>query len=309
MRPRVAVVGSINWDMSMRVPSLPAPGETVTGGEFLSCLGGKGANQAVAAARAGGEVFFLSCIGTDRVADEVCRTLKATGLPLSGLLSIEAAETGKAMIFVDGQGENTIGVASGANALFGPEYLKPHADSLTGADVLLLQMEIPLDTVTTAARMVRESKTRVVLNPAPATRVTPEVIATASILTPNRVELEQITQVPITNQSELEQAGHGLLNLGLEAMVVTLGAEGSFAMTDGQALLLPAFRVTSTDTTGAGDVFNGALAVALGADATLPEAARFAMAAAALSVTVAGAIPSIPLRTQIDTFLAQHGIV
>ena len=306
MQPKVAVVGSTNWDMSMRVRSLPAPGETVTDGECHFCLGGKGANQAVAAARAGGEVFFLSCIGSDAVATEVCQALEADGLALTGLMSIAAAETGKAMIFVDARGENSIGVASGANALFGPDRLIAHTAALTAADMLLLQMEIPLDTVTAAARIASESNTRVILNPAPANVVNPELLRLASILTPNQVELEQISGARIDDHRDLQHISSGLLDHGLEAVVVTLGSKGVFAMTTKETFSLPALEVKAIDTTAAGDVFNGALAVALSSDAALREAAEFANAAAALSVTVTGAIPSIPRRQQIDAFIAQQ---
>lgn len=299
MNAKVAVVGSTNWDMSMRLPSLPAPGETVLGGECYFCLGGKGANQAIAAARAGGGVFFLSCVGEDAIAAEVRKELSANGLDLSGLTTVGDADTGSAMIFVDDRGENCIGVAGGANARLTPEIVASHADSLKTADILLLQMEIPPATVEAAARR----HDRVILNPAPAQELSRDLLSNITILTPNRIELAQVTGSTLAGESDLKTAAQSILEQGPETVLVTLGKEGVLAVTPRETFRLPAFRVEAVDTTAAGDVFNGALAVALAGGAGLREATEFGMAAAALSVQKSGAIPSIPYKADIQDLL------
>ena len=299
MNAKVAVVGSTNWDMSMRLPSLPAPGETVLGGACYFCLGGKGANQAIAAARAGGDVFFLSCVGEDAIAAEVRRELSGNGLDLSGLTDIENAETGSAMIFVDDRGENCIGVAGGANALLVPDIVALHVQTIKAADVLLLQMEIPPATVEAAARC----HDRVILNPAPAQQLSRALLGNITILTPNRIELSQVAGAALDMETDLETAAQSILDQGPEAVLVTLGKEGVLIVTPGATLRLQAFRVEAVDTTAAGDVFNGALAVALAEGAGLRDAAEFGMAAAALSVQKSGAIPSIPYKADIEKLL------
>ena len=292
-------MGSTNWDMSVRLPSLPAPGETVLGGSCNFCLGGKGANQAIAAARAGAGVFFLSCVGEDAIAAEVRKELSANGLDLSGLNTIEDTDTGTAMIFVDERGENCIGVAGGANAHLTPDVLARHAHAIKSADILLLQMEIPLATVEAAARC----HDRVILNPAPAQKLSKALLDEVSILTPNKMELAQVTGTNIDDENALKSAAQSLLAQGPETVLVTLGEAGVLVVTPQETYRLQAFRVEAVDTTAAGDVFNGALAVALAGGASLREATEFGMAAAALSVQKSGAIPSIPYQAEIESIL------
>ena len=302
MNAKVAVVGSTNWDMSMRLPALPAPAETVLGGSTYSCLGGKGANQSIAAARAGGEVFFFSCVGEDAIAAEVRKELSANGLDLSAVGTIGGAATGTAMIFVDEQGENCIGVASGANAQLTADMLALHAVAIQSADILLLQMEIPAATVEAAARC----HDRVILNPAPAQKLSRTLLRDVTILTPNRVELSQLTGVEPDTENALKNAAQSLLEQGPEAVLITLGEDGVLVVTPRETFRLQAFRVEAIDTTAAGDVFNGALAVALAGGASLREATEFGMAAAALSVQKHGAIPSIPYKAEIENLLSLH---
>ena len=299
MNAKVAVVGSTNWDMSIRLPSLPAPGETVLGGACYFCLGGKGANQAIAAARAGAEVFFLSCVGEDAIAAEVRRELSANGLDLSGVTTIGDADTGTAMIFVDERGENCIGVAGGANTRLTPDIVANHADSIKTADILLLQMEIPPATVEAAARR----HDRVILNPAPAQELSRDLLSNVNIFTPNRIELSQVAGSKLNDETGLKNAAQSILEQGPEAVLVTLGEEGVLAVTPRETFRLQAFKVEAVDTTAAGDVFNGALAVALAGGAGLREATEFGMAAAALSVRKSGAIPSIPYKADIENLL------
>lgn len=302
MNATVAVVGSTNWDMSMRLPALPAPGETVLGGACHFCLGGKGANQAIAAARAGAGVFFLSCVGDNAIATEVRKELSANGLDLSGVTTVEATDTGTAMIFVDERGENCIGVASGANAHLTADIVAVHADTIKKADILLLQMEIPLATVEAAAHCHE----RVILNPAPAQQLSRTLLDNITILTPNRIELSQITGIKLDDEAALKNAAQSILEQGPETVLITLGKEGVFAVTQRETFRLQAFRVEAVDTTAAGDVFNGALAVALADGAGLREATEFGMAAAALSVRKSGAIPSIPYKAEIEDLLTMH---
>ncbi len=304
MKPPVCVIGSSNWDMSMQLPRLPAARETISGGTCSFCLGGKGANQAVAAARAGAEVSFISCIGADSTAQEVLRELERNKISSEGLITSELSETGKAMIFVDRHGENCIGVADGANADLSPASLLKHEQLISQADVVLLQMEIPVDTVKAAAANAFEKRKTVILNPAPATFFDRKLLAQVSIFTPNQIEMEQICGSSLSDEISMRNAALALLDKGPEAVIITLGETGVYLVSALEQKLLPAFRVSVKDTTAAGDVFNGALAFAIAAEMKLHTAVEFAMAAAALSVQSVGAIPSIPEHREIENLLA-----
>ena len=303
MSAGVSVVGSSNWDMSMQLSHLPAAGETVTGARSHSCLGGKGANQAVAATHAGAEVFFLSCVGDDATAEQVKQELQENQLEPAGLVKIKGAETGKAMIFVDSEGENSIAVADGANARLAPALLEQHQQDLAKSVVLLLQMEIPSETVLAAARMGRDNQQLVILNPAPAARFDPQILPWVSILTPNRVEMEQICGRELGDDKALCEAARELLEAGPEAIIITLGRDGALLLTSSEQISFPAHAVEARDSTAAGDVFSGALAARLSMNGTYSEAINFAMAAAAISVQRPGAIPSIPRRQEIQALL------
>ena len=290
----------------MRLPQLPAARETVTGGNCQFCLGGKGANQAVAAKRAGGEVVFISAIGNDAIGGQVQTALAAEGIGSEGLLTLENTETGKAMIFVDQHGENCIGVADGANGQFSAHLLAPYQATIAAADYLILQLEIPMGTVEAAAAIAQIENTQVILNPAPAAILSDSLLAKTGILTPNQIEIAQICGFAVNNKADLAKAAHYLFDKGVTTLLVTLGNEGVFIATAQNSEILSAFKVTAVDTTAAGDVFNGNLAVALSTGATIKEAAQFASAAAALSVTKAGAIPSIPYQQEIECFLSSR---
>lgn len=303
MPAKLAVIGSTNWDMAMNLPRIPAPKETVHGGRSVFSLGGKGANQAIAALRAGGEVLFITALGDDAVGAEVRQQLIDCRINPEGIMRLPGVETGKAMIFVDAQGENCIGVASGANALLTAERLLRYREPLAECSHLLLQFEIPLPTVIAAAKQAREAGVQVIVNPAPAAAVSAELIANTNILTPNEVELSQITGRSCNTEAELKHCARQLFDLGLNALVVTLGSEGVFIATPEKTERVPAFQVPVVDTTAAGDVFNGALMVALSEGRCLREAAKFGCAAAAISVGTAGAEPSIPQRGHIESLL------
>jgi ribokinase len=296
---RIVVVGSANTDMVVRVRSLPLPGETVIGGTFFTARGGKGANQAVAAARAGGSVALIACLGDDALGDETLAALAADGIAVEGMRRMTGSRSGVALILVDERGENSIAVAPGANALLAPEQVAGCAELLSSRDVLLTQLETPVETVLAAVRVASRAGARVILNPAPARDLRDELLAMVSVLTPNASEAARLAGVPAGEQRGLDDAASVLLGRGVEAVVITLGAAGAFVATTDHRETIPGHRVEARDTTGAGDVFNGALAVALAEQLSLVDAVRFANAAAAISVTRDGAQPAAPHRAEI----------
>jgi ribokinase len=303
---RVVVIGSANTDMTVRVPRIPASGETVLGGGFQMSGGGKGANQAVAAARAGGRVLFVAALGDDDFGSRALESFQRERIDVRFVRRV-AAPSGVALIFVDDRGENCIAVAPGANHVLRPGDVGPVAAALEAEDVVLLQLEIPIETVEAAARAAAARQARVILNPAPARALSDTLLSSVSLLTPNEVEIAQLTGVAVGDEPSLNTAAAVLRARGVRDVVVTLGARGAYASGDGRSGLVPAFAVAAVDTTAAGDVFNGALAVALVEGRALDEAIEFAGAAAALSVTRPGAQASAPRREEIDLFLHQHG--
>lgn len=308
MAASIVVLGSTNWDIAMQLPRLPSAKETITGGRVHACLGGKGANQSVAALRAGGNTLFITALGDDAISATVRSALLDQGLDKRGLLTLAGAETGQALIFVDDQAENCIGVASGANGLLNESHLLPFQSVISQADYLLMQLEIPLETVTAAARLAKAANTRVILNPAPVGNapLSDALLADIDLLTPNQVEISQLTGMPVQSTTDLKAAAGFLLDKGLATLIVTLGAEGVLVANQETMQVLPAYSVQAVDTTAAGDVFNGALVAALADGAGLLDAVAFGSAAAALSVTQMGAIPSIPTRDQITRFIGDH---
>lgn len=300
---RVVVVGSSNTDMVLRVPRIPGPGETVLGRDFAMAGGGKGANQAVAAARAGGRVVLVARVGDDVFGERALAGFAAAGIDVRHVLRTPGAPSGVALIDVDDRGENSISVASGANALLSAADVEGAAAAIAGADLLLVQLESPLETVGAAVRLAGEKGVPVVLNPAPARPLDDGLLARVSVLTPNEHEAGLLTGVAVSDEAGARDAAARLRARGALTVVVTLGERGVYALSDGFERHLPAFRADPVDTTAAGDVFNGALAVALGEKRPLPEALRFAQAAAAISVTRPGAQPSAPTRAEIEAFL------
>jgi ribokinase len=303
---KVVVVGSINTDMTVRVPRIPAPGETVLGRDFQISGGGKGANQAVAAARAGGAVTFVTALGTDDLGERAIANLVREGIDIGLVRRVPGAPSGVALILVDERGENSIAVAAGANSELRPEDVEPLAQTLEDGDVILLQLEIPLVTVEAAMRVAVQHHARIILNPAPAQPLPDTILAAVSLLTPNEWEVEQLTGVISRGQVPLSRAAEALHDHGVRSVLITLGARGVFASADGVQELVPAFRVEAVDTTAAGDVFNGTLAVALVEGQSLRDAVRFSNAAAALSVTRMGAQASAPWRAEIEAFLREN---
>ena len=293
------MAGSSNTDMVVRVPVLPRPGETVLGGTFFTARGGKGANQAVAAARAGGSVAMIGCLGDDAFGDDTLAALAAEGIAVEGIRRVASTSSGVALILVDNRGENCIAVASGANALLGPEEVARCSELLSPEGVLLVQLETPLETVVAAARAARRAGARVILNPAPARELPDELLGLVSVLTPNESEAERLTGISIDGERGLDRAASSLLARGIGVVVVTLGAAGAYVAAAEHRETIPGWPVEPRDTTGAGDVFNGALAVALAEGLPVRDAVRFANAAAAISVTRDGAQLAAPRRAEI----------
>ena len=260
---KIVVVGSSNTDMVVRCDRLPRPGETVLGGEFMMNPGGKGANQAVAVARLDGEAVFVGKVGDDVFGRQTRIQLDSEGIDTSSLSTAENCASGVALINVDAAGENSITVASGANGRLSPADIDAAADVIAGASILLMQLEVPVETVTYAARLAKNSGVTVVLNPAPApaTPLPVDLLENVDILIPNRTELEMLSGCDCSES--VTDAVAAMSDIGVGALVVTLGSKGALICRDGQSRLVPAFKVKPVDTTAAGDTFCGALCVAL----------------------------------------------
>lgn len=302
-KTRILVIGSSNTDMVIKLDRIPRPGETVLGGQFMTAAGGKGANQAVSAARAGANVTFMARVGRDVFGDQAIAGFLQDGIDVELITRDAEKPSGVALIFVGKDGENSIAVAGGANGALLPVHIVRQKRLLAKADAVLTQLETPLETVYEAAKIAAKSKVRLILNPAPARRLPPELLRCVSVLTPNETEAEELTGIRIKNTSSAEKAAARLLKQGVETIIITMGARGAFVATSSLRQLVPGFHVKAVDCTAAGDVFNGALAVAISEGRTLLEAVRFANAAAAISVTRMGAQPSAPRRKEIERFL------
>ena len=300
--PRVCVVGSANVDYAVTLPRLPRPGETVTGGELLRDLGGKGANQAVAARRLGAEVRFLGAVGADSAGEEIRARLAALGIGVEGLVTVPAP-TGAALIFVDAAGANQIAVAPGANHALSVTALAPHAESLAWAEVVVCQLELPLPVVRWALGEARRRGVATILNPAPAQDLDDELLHLVRYLTPNEGEAGRLADVEVTGRETAQQAGDRLVERGAAVVIVTLGADGALVCGGEDPRHHPGFRVTAVDTTAAGDAFTGALAAGLAAWGSLDQALPLANAAAALTCTRPGAQASLPDRAAVDRYL------
>lgn len=299
-KKKIVIVGSSNTDMVVRCEHMPRPGETVLGGEFMMNPGGKGANQAVAVARLGGDAVFVGKVGDDVFGSQTRQQLTGEGIDISCLATAVGCASGVALINVDAEGENSISVASGANARLMPADIDAAADVIAGADILLMQLEVPIETVTYAARMAKSRGVTVVLNPAPApaTALPAELLENVDILIPNCTELELISGHDCSES--VDEAVESLSDIGVGALVVTLGSKGALICRDGRSSLVPSFKVKPVDTTAAGDTFCGALCVALSEGRTLDEAVIFGNLAASITVTRAGAQNAIPTRAEVD---------
>lgn len=302
---KIVVVGSSNTDMIIKTSRLPRPGETVLGGKFFMAAGGKGANQAVAAARAGGDVVFVARVGDDLFGNRALEGFTKDGINVEYVFKDKKAASGVALILVGSGGENSIAVASGANTRLSSRDIDRAKKVITSADVLLLQLETPLETVVRAARIAHKAGVRVILNPAPARALPDSFFQHISVLTPNESEAEILTGRKIRSASDIEKAHEELLKRGVKTVIITLGKKGAFVAAPGVRRIIPAFKARAVDTTAAGDVFNGALAVALAERRLLLKAVHFAHAAAAISVTRLGAQPSAPWIAEIEDLLGR----
>ena len=290
--------------MAVKLERLPKPGETIFGGEFSCAPGGKGANQAVAAARAGGAVTFIARIGRDMFGDKTVAGFVADGINVDYVIRDQTNPSGVALIFIGRAGENSIAVASGSNGKLAPADLKKTRKAFHDADVLVLQLETPMKTVEAAAELAAETGLRVILNPAPAQCLPASLLRRVSVLTPNQSEAELLTGVTLRGWAAAAKAAAELLSRGVQNVIITLGSRGVYVAGKETRQMIPGYKVKAIDTTAAGDVFNGALSVALAAGKPLVEAARFANAAAAISVTRMGAQTSAPTRKEIERMLA-----
>lgn len=310
MTPRILVIGSLNADFVVRVERFPAPGETLRGRRFDVFAGGKGANQAAAAARLGGQVALVGQVGADAQGDWLRTSLDAIGVDVSHVNRDERVSSGVALITIDAEGQNQIVVVAGANGTFTPDRLAPAVPWLQQAAVVLLQLEIPLGTVERAAADARSAGASVLLDPAPAAVISDQLLALATLVTPNESELAVLASTRLPDgpmsDAEIDSRADRLLTRGASAVLVKRGANGARLVTPSRRASWPAFAVTAVDTTAAGDAFGGALAVALAERADLDDAIRFACAAGALSVTRPGAQASMPARPEVDQLCGRH---
>lgn len=293
---KIVVIGSSNTDLVIKTTRIPSPGETVIGGEFLMTAGGKGANQAVAIARLGGDVAFIAKVGRDMFGESALRGYAADGIDIDTIERDGSAPSGVALITVDAHGENCIVVAPGANNTLTTADIDRHRDLICSAEYLLMQLEIPMEVVEYAAEMAEAHGVKVILNPAPAAPLSPRLMRKLYLITPNLGESQLITGVKIDHPAETERVAEVLLEMGAKAAIITLGSGGALIRTHTECDLINAEKVVAIDTTAAGDVFSGALVVALSEGKSLVDAARFATHAAAISVTRMGAQSSIPHR-------------
>lgn len=298
---KIIVVGSSNTDMIVRSERLPRPGESVVGGEFMMAGGGKGANQAVTVARLGHKVVFAAALGRDIFGDAAESQYRRFGIDTSYIVR-KNTPSGVALIMVDSNAQNSISVALGANNCLTVEDIMPALESIKSGDILLLQLEIPMETIDECVAIAHSKGARVVLNPAPAAAVSEQTLSKLYLITPNQTEAETLTGVVVKDEATARLAAEILVSRGVERVVVTMGSAGALLYQDGKAEMIPALKVVAVDTTAAGDVYNGALCVALAEDKQLKEALQFATKASAISVTRIGAQPSIPTREEVDSF-------
>jgi ribokinase len=308
MKNKVVVVGSYNVDIMIKTAHLPKRGETVLGNSICFSHGGKGANQAVAARRAEADVSFIARIGADSYGEKAICDLKKEGVCTEGITIDQNLPTGMASITVGQQGENCIVAVSGANSQLSLKDIEKRDSQIATADILLVQLETPLDTVAMAIKRAFENNTTVILDPAPAQKLKPEMLQQVTVITPNKGEAELLTGITITDEGSLIKASEMLQSFGVKVVLITLGKKGVFMSTKGHNQLIPAYPINALDSTGAGDVFNGVLAATYHEDtSSLVKAVSFAASAATLSATKLGTQTAIPYLKDIVAFIELHG--
>lgn len=303
----LVVLGSINADHILNLNTFPTPGETVIGNQYQIAFGGKGANQAVAAGRSGANIAFIACTGEDDTGERIRTQLISDNVDIEPVSTIAGESTGVALIFVNGEGENVIGIHAGANAALSPSLVEAQRDRIAQASTLLMQLESPIESVLAAANIAHQHQTTVVLNPAPAQALPDELLTLVDIITPNETEAGKLTGINVENDDDAANAAQALHEKGIKTVIITLGSRGVWASVEGKGQRVAGFNVDAVDTIAAGDTFNGALVTALLEEKSLADSIRFAHAAAAIAVTRKGAQPSVPWREEIDLFLRQQG--
>jgi ribokinase len=299
---QLTVLGSVNADHVVKVDHFPRPGETLHGQSYAVIAGGKGANQAVAAARLGANVHFIASVGDDNFGINIRKAFAQDGINIDSVMVEKNTPTGIAMIQVAANGENSICISAEANALLTPQRIKPHISKIESADMLLLQLEVPIETVEFAAKLAHAAGTTVVLNPAPAKPLSDKLLALVDIITPNETEAEVLTGIVVSDNESAQLAANVLHQKGVDTVLITLGSKGVWLSHAGENKQILGYKVNAVDTTAAGDTFNGALLTALLEERTLDDAIKFAHAAAALTVMAEGAQSSIPYRKQVNEF-------
>lgn len=297
----ITVIGSINLDRTIRVKQMPKPGETMHTKEIFSAGGGKGANQAVAAKRSEAVTNFIGAIGNDESGEMMRELLSEEGINLSGVQTLEKQATGQAYIIVDDQGENSIMIHSGANNAFTPQQVKEHAEVIKASDFVVAQFESTLESTIEAFSIAREAGVKTILNPAPALENVPEeLLRVTDMIIPNETETEILTGIQVSDEASLKAAAEHLHQLGIEAVIITIGSKGAFYDVQGRSGIVPAFKVNAVDTTAAGDTFIGAMSSVLEKDfSNLEEAIKYGNKASSVTVQRFGAQPSIPYKNEL----------
>ena len=306
MNRKIVVIGSSNVDLLMKMDHLPEKGETVTDAEFFQVYGGKGANQAVAAARAGGNVAFVNCVGEDAYTPQMLQNYKNDGIDIRFVFQEKGIASGHALIMIGGEGMNYLSVAPGANYKLTPAKINEAMAAIDEAEMIVMQFEIPEETIKYVIDIANRKGIPVMWNCAPARAFDLSYIPKINILVLNEVEAGFLTGMPVENAPDAEKAAQILVARGVEKVIITLGSKGAFVLTKTEMVSVPAFKVEAVDTTAAGDTFCGAFAVALVEGKLMKEALQFASAAAAISVTRMGAQPSAPTRKEIVSFLGKQ---
>ena len=305
-RPRIAVVGSFMMDLVVQCNRLPLEGQTIVGQDFNTFVGGKGSNQAIAAARLGANVSMIGRVGTDNFGDELLKNLSAEGVDSQFVVKDTEMGTGVAMITVDANGDNTIVAVPKANMSLNPDNIDQAESAIAVADILLLQLEVSLLAVQRAAEIAKANGVPVLLNPAPARRIPMELMSLVDILVPNETETEFLTGFRLTDMESIKSAAKHLLEESVPTVVLTLGDQGALLATAEDIQLVPSYSVKAVDATAAGDAFCGTLAVSVARGDSWESAVNFANAAGALTVTKLGAAPSIPTREQVIELIERN---
>ena len=297
----IIVIGSANTDMVVTVPTIPREGQTILGNSFNTYLGGKGANQAVAAARAGGDVIFIASLGQDSFADVAIAAFEKEGIDTHCIIR-EAENSGVALIMVNEQGKNCIAVAPEANMQLSVQHIQGNRETLLKADVVLAQLETPIDTIMEIARITRTIDAPFILNPAPAQTLSDELLNLIDVITPNESEAKMLTGIDVIDEESAHRAAMILKDKGIATVIITMGEQGAYLCDESYQELIPAHKVDAVDSTAAGDIFNGALALALASKKEILQAVKFSNTASALSVMKHGAQASAPTLGDIEHF-------